>query len=66
MTTNPKIPRQSFKKYPMNRAEAAQIFFQRRNIQVEFYSGNSFGEKGKIVRKLFERIVAVTWFIIAC
>ena len=26
MTINPKRPRQSFKKYPMNRAKAAQIF----------------------------------------
>ena len=49
----------------MNRAEVAYIFFQRRNIQVECYLGNSFGEKGEIVRKLFENIVAVTWFITA-
>ena len=26
MTTNPRRPRQSFKKYPMKRAEATQIF----------------------------------------
>ena len=56
MTTNPKIPRQSFKKYSMKRAEAARIFSRE----------NSLRKEGKTVRKLSERIAAVTWFITAC
>ena len=31
----------------------------------ECYSGNSLRKEGKTVRKLFERIAAVTWFITA-
>ena len=49
----------------MKRAEAAQIFLERIHSG-ECYSGNSLRKEGKTVRKLSERIAAVTCFITAC
>ena len=46
----------------MKRAEGSDIFPERIHSG-ECYSGNSLREEGKIVRKLSERIAAVTWFI---
>ena len=47
----------------MKRAEAAQIFFQREFIQVNVIQENSLRKEGKTVRKLSQRIAAVTWFL---
>ena len=65
MTTNPKRPRQSFKKYPMKRAGAAQIFSREESFKWMIFR-KFIGEKGKTVRKCVERKYAVTWFITAC
>ena len=51
MTTNPKKPRQSFKKYPMNRAGVAQIYSREESFRGMLFR-NFIGEKGKIVRKV--------------
>ena len=53
MTTNPKRPRQSFKKYPMNRAEATQIFSREESFRWNAIQEIHWEEKGKIVGKLF-------------
>ena len=50
----------------MNRAEVAQIFSRERNHSGEWYSGNSLGKKGKIVRKLFWEECYSNLFITAC
>ena len=54
MTTNPKRPRQSFKKYPMNRAEAAQLFSKqetfRWNAIQEFIWGKRENSKEVVLR----------------
>ena len=41
----------------------AQIFFQREFIQVNVIQENSLRKEEKTVRKLSERIAAVTWFL---
>ena len=66
MTTNPKRPRQSFKKYPMNRAGGCSDNFQRRIIQEECYSGNSLGKKGTSKEGVLRERSAVTWSVTAC
>ena len=50
----------------MNRARAAQIFSKEKTFRWNAIQEIHLGKKGNIVRKLFERNVAVTWFITAC
>ena len=44
----------------MKRVEAAQIFFQREFIQVNVIQEFSLRKEGKIVKKCFEWMAAVT------
>ena len=55
MTTNPKRPRQSFKKYPMNRAKATQIIPReesfRWNAIQEIHWGKRENSKEGVIRE---------------
>ena len=65
MTVNPKGPRKSFKSTQGRELRLLRYLFPERIHSGECYSGNSLRKEGKILRKLSERIAAVTWLFTA-
>ena len=66
MTVNPKKDLGNLLKSTQRRELRWLRYFPERIHSGECYSGNSLRKEGKTVRKLSERIVAVTCFITAC